>query len=180
MFLIVQPYPNDPYKDEKLWPGGFGALTNIGKQQQFGLGKYLRRRYKDFISERYLPSEVYVRSTDSDRTLMSAQANLAGLYPPSGEQVWKSSLKWQPIPIHSMSMNNDFVLYPITSCPRFDFLLEEYFESPEMAVLLNEHQPLIDYLQKNSGYETILTMTQIMLIYDTLFIERLNGLTYVV
>lgn len=26
---ILLPYPNDPFKSEKLWPGGFGELTNV-------------------------------------------------------------------------------------------------------------------------------------------------------
>lgn len=26
---ILMPYPNDPYKDEKHWDGGFKTLTNV-------------------------------------------------------------------------------------------------------------------------------------------------------
>lgn len=43
-----------------------------------------------------------VRSTDYDRTLMSAEAHLAGLYPPNGAQIFNPNLVWQPIPVHTV------------------------------------------------------------------------------
>lgn len=41
----VAPYPNDPWKNESLWPVKFGQLTNMGKLQHFAFGKWLRDRY---------------------------------------------------------------------------------------------------------------------------------------
>ena len=65
---------------------------------QYNLGKFLRNRYKDFLSEKYDENDIYVRASDVDRTMMSAMSNLAGLYPPQGDQIWNPDIHWQPIP----------------------------------------------------------------------------------
>lgn len=38
---------------------------------------------------------------------MSAQANMAGLYPPDEQQTWREDIKWQPIPIHTKPVADD-------------------------------------------------------------------------
>lgn len=53
--------------------------------------------------------QVYVRSTDFDRTLMSAEANLAGLFPPDGMQRFNPNISWQPIPVHTVPIAEDRV-----------------------------------------------------------------------
>ena len=53
--------------------------------------------------------QVYVRSTDFDRTLMSAEANLAGLFPPDGIQRFNPNISWQPIPVHTVPIAEDRV-----------------------------------------------------------------------
>ena len=40
---------------------------------------------------------------------MTAQAVLNGLYPPAGQQMWKEGLKWQPIPVHTVELQDDVV-----------------------------------------------------------------------
>ncbi|XP_039734636.1 testicular acid phosphatase [Pteropus medius] len=45
------------------------------------------------------PPQVYVRSTDFDRTLESAQANLAGLFPEAAPG--RPEAAWKPIPVHT-------------------------------------------------------------------------------
>jgi hypothetical protein len=77
---------------------------------QYNLGQYLRLRYSGFLSQKYFKDEVYTRSSDLDRTIMSAQANLAGLFPPDDKRdLWNTNIRWQPIPVHTLHSSIDNV-----------------------------------------------------------------------
>uniref|UniRef100_A0A8B9XXS1 Lysosomal acid phosphatase n=1 Tax=Bos mutus grunniens TaxID=30521 RepID=A0A8B9XXS1_BOSMU len=102
----VKAYPKDPHQEDK-WPQGFGQLTKEGMLQHWELGQALRQRYHGFLNTSYHRQEVYVRSTDFDRTLMSAEANLAGLFPPDGIQRFNPNISWQPIPVHTVPIAED-------------------------------------------------------------------------
>ena len=84
-------------------------LTQIGMRQEFALGSYLRSRYSGFLSDSYKRHEIYMQSTAIDRTIMSAQCVLAGVFPPTGDQLWRPQLAWQPIAIHTSDLDNDKV-----------------------------------------------------------------------
>lgn len=61
---IRKSYRTDRWKSQKYWEGGYGALTAIGKLQEYALGKYLRNRYSNLLGDDdCLPDKVYVRST---------------------------------------------------------------------------------------------------------------------
>lgn len=68
--------------------------------REFTLGKKLREWYDNFLGERYRVQDVYAQSTNVDRTKMSLQLVLAGLYPPTKGQIWNPNLLWMPIPTH--------------------------------------------------------------------------------
>lgn len=109
----IEAIPNAPWTENLP----LGHLSPVGMQQEFHLGEQFRERYickYHLLPERYSPETMYVRSSDIDRTLMSAECVLLGLYPvgtgPSvgGESALPSS--YQPIPIHTRPRNEDSLL----------------------------------------------------------------------
>ncbi len=67
-----------------------GQLTRLGFDQHVRLGGMLRTRYVDqlgLLPSSYSPGSLYVRSSQYDRTIASAQALLAGLYPSRSETI---------------------------------------------------------------------------------------------
>uniref|UniRef100_UPI00398F79A5 lysosomal acid phosphatase-like n=1 Tax=Pristiophorus japonicus TaxID=55135 RepID=UPI00398F79A5 len=165
----TEAYPTDPYT-EKYWPQGFGQLSQIGMRQQYELGQYLRHRYKDFLNSSYDRQEIYVQSTDIDRTLMSAEVNLAALYPPQGHQIFRPGLTWQPIPVHTVPVKDDkFLKFPISNCPRYQQLLKETMESREVREKVKESQDLLDMVSEKTKMKV--TIENEWKVYDTLFCE---------
>lgn len=62
-----------------------GQLTAEGMRQRYLLGRSSRQRYTEefeFLSPNYVPGEVFVQSTDVNRTLTSGYSELMGIYPP--------------------------------------------------------------------------------------------------
>jgi len=175
--MPIKPYPNDPYKDPSKWPLGFGQLSSVGKMQQFELGKFLRNRYNGYLSANYSEKEIVVRSTDVDRTLMSALSNLAGLYPPSGYLKWKPDLLWQPIPVHTVPQKEDRLLSSHANCPRFDELHRDVLENSDfMKNIYEENKGLFQNISINTG-ENITDIVHLDYIFDTLLIEDLYNMT---
>lgn len=170
----VDPYPTDPY-NSSYWPQGLGQLTNIGKRQHFKLGKWLRQRYSTFLPEKYCLNDIYVRATDVDRTLMSAESNLAGLYSPIGSDVWDETIKWQPIPVHTVPEKADAVLAGKKHCPRFDMEVQALLQDDEFKRISLELKPLYDYVSNHSG-KPIFDIQTLEYLYNTLYIENLNKL----
>uniref|UniRef100_A0A8B9P734 acid phosphatase n=1 Tax=Apteryx owenii TaxID=8824 RepID=A0A8B9P734_APTOW len=102
----VVNFPTDLHKESE-WPQGFGQLTKTGMQQLYELGQYIRQRYSNFLNSTYHRQEFYIQSTDYDRTIMSAQSCLSGLFPPTSSQTWNPELPWQPIPVHIVPKSSD-------------------------------------------------------------------------
>jgi hypothetical protein len=128
-------YPNDIH-NQSTWDkfGGLGQLTQRGMQHHYEYGGYLRKRYADFLAEHFDVTKVTIRSTDYDRTIMSAESLLASLYTPKSYQIWNPQLAWQPIAVHT---TNAAAIYP-EDCPRYYELLEQVNASDEFLKVLDQ------------------------------------------
>lgn len=97
----LQEIPKSPY----VWKEGLGALTEKGKNQELQLGKALRRKYVTryhLLPAHYTKEIIYVRSTDTNRTVESAYSFLLGLYPLKVRAI--------NIPINTVIKKRDYLL----------------------------------------------------------------------
>ena len=80
---------------------GQNELTGVGLRQSFLIGYRDRLRYieeKELISKEYDPREILVYASENNRTLMSANALLHGLYPPGTGPTIDPSLVDRAVP----------------------------------------------------------------------------------
>lgn len=132
------------------WSEGRGQLTALGMQQIHQLGLKLNQRYRmdsQLLSINYQANTIYIRSTDYDRTIMSAESLLMGLYPlgtgpalPDSTPALPSN--FQPIPIHTIPAAQDSA-----------FLID--MNSSEISDLLNKYvYTRADWKAKSSELES--------------------------
>ncbi|PIC26581.1 hypothetical protein B9Z55_019115 [Caenorhabditis nigoni] len=149
------PYPNDLYT-EKSWSRGWGQLTSIGMQQLHELGEFFRHQYVDtgFIPANFSVKEVYLRSSDSDRALVSAQAFLYGLYPAAGGYQWSADTDWQPLPVHASTPGQpDLVCKPTAiKCARHETLVNQG-DQESKAIYDVKYADFFSELSQTTGFK---------------------------
>uniref|UniRef100_A0A915ETE4 acid phosphatase n=1 Tax=Ditylenchus dipsaci TaxID=166011 RepID=A0A915ETE4_9BILA len=159
---------------EDVWPQGWGQLSTLGIAQHVTLGKKLRKRYiqqLQFVSESFKQHEIYMRSTDFNRTLASSMANLIGFY---GETIGSDSQHQWPasyIPVHTVAASTDYICVPDNYCSRREQLVKLWTYTPEYKKLIKEKGWVFDQLTQLCGQP--IELRKIHLVADTLFIENL-------
>ncbi|KAI6184726.1 Acid phosphatase [Aphelenchoides bicaudatus] len=175
--------PNDPIT-AKNWTrsgGGFGQLSPARMAQHMRLGEKLRNRYNDFVSKKYVDNEVYVRSTDVNRTLMSALSNMIGFYPKNsgvaGEDYpdvagWPAGFNF--VPIHTVPEMNDPVS-GVHNCSYEKKAFRALKTTPEYKKAVEDHRDLINKVIELTGIKKF-ELEDIKLVRDTLFVEKVSDI----
>uniref|UniRef100_A0A3B3U3V6 Lysosomal acid phosphatase n=1 Tax=Poecilia latipinna TaxID=48699 RepID=A0A3B3U3V6_9TELE len=167
----VKAYPTDPHQ-ESAWPQGFGQLSQVGMRQQYELGQYLRTRYKDFLNESYIRHEILVRSTDVDRTLMSAEANLAGL----NNWILSADISTQFKVAAHTGPHGTLLSFPLNDCPRYEQLMNETENTAEFINVTTKYQDFIEMVKNKTGLKAANVLSA-WLVYDTLFCESRHNMS---
>lgn len=149
----------------------------FGKQQQFELGQYMRDRYSSLLNVTHPEHDIYVQSSDIDRTIMSAEAFLTGMYGvEKSTNIWDTHLPWQPIPVHTTPVDYDHLIIAYRKCEAYTKSFDEFMESPKIKEFEQKHKDLYEYLSLHSG-DQIQKMRDSVSIRDTIMIEDANNRT---
>lgn len=152
--------------------------------QQFHLGELLKVKYVDghrLLNKEYRASEIYARSSDYNRTLMSAYATLAGLYYPTDKTKmpsrWPSDLAWQPIPVHTAIKKSDPLMWVNYDCPKAKAVYNEVVASHPFITYNNMNKNLFAYLSVKSGMGTV-NLTNLWRLHDILHVQKISNLSW--
>ncbi|XP_072386593.1 uncharacterized protein [Diabrotica undecimpunctata] len=144
-------YPNDPYKDLDYFPTGIGQLTKNGKKRAFQIGRRLRRRYRQFLGDVFYPEMVEAQSTNMNRTKMTLELVLAGLFPPNKDDEISRDLRgWQPIPFNYLPLAQDPALMGYF-CPKFKPEYKKVLQSPNNKLVFRRNKKIFKYISDNTG-----------------------------
>ncbi|EYB83799.1 hypothetical protein Y032_0329g2674 [Ancylostoma ceylanicum] len=179
-------FRSDPFQ-ERNWTfggGGYGQLSPIGMKQHFNLGKLIRNMYVDtgFLGGRYSSKEIYVRSSDLNRTIISAMSNMMGMYGQNDSirgvdypDVPGWPVGYVPVAVHTVNRNTDYVVIPHAPCDRQEKLWKMAKESDEVKAYLNKPEVANVFRDLTSKCGEEIDTENIWIVRDALLIEQIHA-----
>ena len=183
---------------DKSWGDNYGELTQSGMRQEFIHGAYIGQLFPNLFSL-YDPETIYVRSTNRNRTLMSAYSLILGLYdgkgsafpssyplhhavPPYPTNFTDQSVnvipdRYQPLPIHTVPPEIDQLLLSYTTlvCPLAAQLAAEQLASFAFQKFWTSFEETIAELSKRLNLKTSLSALQLIEVFDTVHTDYYQG-----
>lgn len=141
-------------------------LTEVGQRMHFLLGTRNRIKYGGFLSSTYDPTQIYARSSDYNRTNISGQSHVQGLFPigtgptltasqkaiafPSVYHNWNAAINTQvdgaipqkinvlPIHIYPRDDRRYFFYYGFSTCTPLMTEFENNIKDPKIQDFMNK------------------------------------------
>jgi len=162
-----------------VWNKKLGELTGVGMRMHYLLGAALKDRYPTLF-DKYDPAKIILRSTDVNRTIMSAYSQLYGIYGGSGLGLTGAEAdilsvppyidydpsiakdltndaalpnKFQVLPLHIDSVNSDRVLRSLNACPLADEWAKENGLDEEATNVFNTELAHIAEIMTTAGLD---------------------------
>ncbi|CAI4233176.1 unnamed protein product [Auanema sp. JU1783] len=163
--------PGDPYPSVYHEISEPGELTNNGVIQEYDLGLEIKKSYGDFIGP-YRASELRIWVGEDNRTVTSALAAGAALFPPAEGQKWNPDLPWLPIAVHS-DPSLDWVSTGVEhECPVYE---KTFFTSSDYQSMTGKlkNQKLLETIKKNLPLIPLHDIRDVNHILDSLYIRNI-------
>jgi hypothetical protein len=131
-------------------------LTPLGQKQHYDLGQWFRERYHISLSnnvlEEYDPNQVLVESTAYERTIVSANALVLGLFPKAARGLQLFNETADLIPVYTRDRNNDLYLRAYDKCNALHDKLETLYISDVWKAMEMENMALLQRLAQNPAF----------------------------
>lgn len=173
------PFANIVNADYK-WGTSLSELTPIGMNQEYSLGKKLRKRYVmqfKLLPGHYQNQSISVLSSHTNRTVVSAQSLLMGLYPAGTGPVLENGKPainsgFQPIPIMTLSEDSKLIGFPYEYY--ISVLKKNIYQSPVWLKKTKEVKPNFARWQEILGNK-ITGLNNIITVGDVLIVAKAHG-----
>ena len=163
------------------WSNGASELTAVGMSEHYKLGQQLRKRYIDTLAllpDCYQSGVMYVLSSDTNRTIMSAESLLYGLYPLGTGPLLDSGMaalpqRFQPIPIRTVAADSGAIMLPYD---RYMAVMQQYvWNQPQWTSIESSSQAKYAQWSKILGNK-ISSLNDVMTVGDVLIVRDAHGI----
>ena len=174
MFLFEKRYDalKDPLRNDLNGTCKVGQLILQGYDQELHNGEMLRVAYGydskkmdhdrsmrlldlDLDSKTYLAPSLWYRVDDDERTLLSGQILLRGLFGTEFVQHLEKHGEHPIVPLHTADRDRDILAPQHKICPRLDEISDKVKESAEYKEFMESSQPLRDFMRDELGSEDV-------------------------
>ncbi|KRZ96106.1 Methionine--tRNA ligase, mitochondrial [Trichinella sp. T8] len=175
--------PSDVENNASTWNIGLGELTKLGMRQCYELGQMLGKRYIEQypLFKSSILNEIYIRSSDTNRTLMSAASVMAGFvasdsYGNYGNYTLpnfvRSPAGWNPLPIHTVDYGTDNLLNMRYHWNKTANLFRKNFIEYDRFIKQNpDNGAKLAYVANKSGFNNTL-VKNMWILADVVKIEK--------